>query len=219
MFAAETLKRPFLNRPAPEAEAKALAFEDAALPHLNDLFRTAARLLGNPTEAEDIVQETYLLAWKSFDRFEPGTDCRAWLFTIMFNAIRHHRRRWFDRSVTGEMAEILEETVRYTPPVPEELTDQDVLSALDGIPPEFRAVVLLADVQEFSYREIADILKVPLGTVMSRLSRGRQLLRIALAELARSYGLKNAFLASSRQAQQNSSANREYSFDLPPLCE
>ncbi len=200
MIAADTLKRAFVNRSALEAVAKGQEFEAAALPHLNDLFRTATRLLGSSTEAEDIVQETYLLAWKSFDRFEPGTDCRAWLFTITFNAVRHYRRRWFDRRVTGETAQILEETASYTSPVPEELTDQDVLLALDGIPPEFRAVVLLADVQEFSYKEIAAILRVPMGTVMSRLSRGRQLLRIALGELARSYGLKKAFLESSRQA-------------------
>jgi RNA polymerase sigma-70 factor, ECF subfamily len=165
-------------------------FEAEALGHLNDLYRAARRLLGSPTEAEDVVQETYLLAWRSFDRFEPGTSCRAWLFTILFNALRHYRRKWFDRTVTGETAAILEDGLRYTPPVPEELTDEDVLAALDGIPPDFRAVVLLADVQEFSYKEIADILKVPMGTVMSRLSRGRQLLRSTLAELARSYGLK-----------------------------
>ena len=200
MTGLQTIKRVFPIRLAVDPEAKAQEFEAAALPHLNDLFRTATRLLGSPTEAEDVVQETYLLAWKSFDRFELGTDCRAWLFTIMFNAVRHYRRRWFDRRVTGEAAEILEETVSYTPPVPEELTDQDVLSALDGIPPEFRAVVLLADVQDFSYKEIAGILRVPMGTVMSRLSRGRQLLRIALGDLARSYGLKKAFLESSQHA-------------------
>jgi RNA polymerase sigma-70 factor (ECF subfamily) len=199
MIAADTLNRAFLNRSALEGEAKAQEFEAAALPHLNDLFRTAARLLTSSTEAEDIVQETYLLAWKSFDRFEPGTNCRAWLFTIMFNVVRHYRRRWFDRRVTAETAEALEEAVTYIPPVPEELTDQDVLSALDGIPPEFRAVVLLADVQEFSYKEIAGILQVPVGTVMSRLSRGRALLRAALCDVAQCYGLKKAFLENSRQ--------------------
>jgi RNA polymerase sigma-70 factor (ECF subfamily) len=167
-------------------------FEAEALGHLNDLYRAARRLLGSSTEAEDVVQETYLLAWKSFDRFEPGTNCRAWLFTILFNAIRHDRRKWFGRSVPWETDAILEDGTRYTPPVPEELTDEDVLAALDGIPPDFRAVVLLADVQEFSYKEIADILKVPMGTVMSRLSRSRQLLRSALVDLARSYGLKKA---------------------------
>ena len=200
MTAAQTLTRVFLKRPAADPEAKAQEFEAAALPHLNDLFRTATRLLGNSTEAEDIVQETYLLAWKSFDQFEPGTNCRAWLFTIMFNAVRHYRRRCFDRRVTGETAQILEETVRYTPPVPEELTDQDVLSALDGIPPEFRAVVLLADVQEFSYKEIAQILRVPMGTVMSRLSRGRALLRATLSDVARSYGLQKAAQEGTRGA-------------------
>ena len=200
MIAADTLKRAFLNRSALAAEAKAHEFEAEALPHLNDLFRTATRLLGTSTEAEDIVQETYLLAWKSFDRFEPGTDCRAWLFTIMFNAIRHYRRKWFDRRVTDDTDEVLENTLTYTPSVPEHISDEDVLSALDAIPSDFRAVVLLADVQEFSYKEIADILKVPMGTVMSRLSRGRQLLRSALADVARSYGLKNTSLEGSQQA-------------------
>src|SRR5215469_16494024 len=107
------------------ATNRAERFEAEALTHLNDLYRTARRLLGSTTEAEDIVQETYLLAWKSFDRFEAGTNCRAWLFTIMFNAVRHYRRRWFDRRVTGETAEVLEETLSYTPPIPEELSDQD----------------------------------------------------------------------------------------------
>lgn len=199
MTGLQTMKRVF-SRPAVDTEAKAQEFEAAALPHLNDLFRTAARLLGNPTEAEDVVQETYLLAWKSFDRFKPGTDCRAWLFTIMFNAVRHYRRRWFDRRVTGETAAVVEEIVSYTPPVCEELTDREVLSALDGIPPEFRAVVLLADVQEFSYKEIAEILRVPMGTVMSRLSRGRGLLRTALSDLARSYGMNTSAQEHSGQA-------------------
>jgi len=189
MIAADTLRRVLLSGLAIDPEAKAQQFETAALPHLNDLFRTATRLLGNPTEAEDIVQETYLLAWKSFDRFEPGTDCRAWLFAIMFNAVRHYRRKWFDRKVTGGADEILENSLAYAPPVPEEISDEDILSALDAIPGDFRAVVLLADVQEFSYKEIAAILKVPVGTVMSRLSRGRGLLRTALGDLARSYGI------------------------------
>lgn len=189
MIAADTLKRVFVSRPAIDPGAKAHQFETAALPHLNDLFRTATRLLGNPTEAEDIVQETCLLAWKSFDRFELGTDCRAWLFTIMFNALRHYRRKWFDRRVTRENDDVLESSLMYIPPVPEQVSDEEVLAALDGIPADFRAVVLLADVQEFSYKEIAGILKVPIGTVMSRLNRGRALLRATLAGLARSYGI------------------------------
>ena len=199
MIIADALKGDLVCRATTGPKARTALFETTALPHLNDLFRTAARLLGNRTEAEDIVQETYLLAWKSFDRFDPETDCRAWLFTIMFNAIRHHRRKWFNRMVTGATDEVLEQTLTYIPPIPEELQDADVLSALDGMPEHFRAVVLLADVQEFSYREIAGMLEVPVGTVMSRLSRGRGLLRVALADLARTYGTNEPLAEESRQ--------------------
>jgi RNA polymerase sigma-70 factor, ECF subfamily len=144
-------------------------FESVALPHLQDLFRTAARLLGSASDAEDLVQETYLHAWKSFHRFQPGTNCRAWLFKILFHRI----------------------LLAFEPPVPEHLSDEDVLSTLEKIPPDFREVVLLADVQEFSYKEIADVLRIPVGTVMSRLSRGRKMLRTELADFAHSRGIKN----------------------------
>jgi RNA polymerase sigma-70 factor (ECF subfamily) len=166
-------------------------FEAVALPHLNDLFRTARRLLGEQAAAEDVVQEVYLQAWKSFHRFERGTNCRAWLFTILFNAVHHYWRKSAG-SVASEGDEDLEEKLRYTPPVPETLTDEEVLAALDRIPPDFRAVVLLADVEEFSYKEVAGILKIPVGTVMSRLSRARKLLRDELAAVAQSYGIKKA---------------------------
>jgi RNA polymerase sigma-70 factor, ECF subfamily len=189
-----------LEQPDTYSQAKRQSFETVALPHLNDLFRTATRLLSSQTEAEDIVQETYLSAWKSFSRFEPGTDCRAWLFTIMFNAIRQHRRKWLDRKAARDTDEVLGDTLTYTPPVPEELTDEQVLLALDAIPQQFRAVLLLADVQEFSYKEVAEILKVPVGTVMSRLSRGRELLRARLVDLARSYGINTSRQESSPQA-------------------
>lgn len=166
-------------------------FEAAALPHLNDLFRTAASLLGDRTEAEDLVQETYLQAWKSFHRFEPGTNCRAWLFKILFHRLHHHRRKWFRlRLATSE--DTLEETLQYEPPVPESLSDEEVLAALDKIPEDFRDVLLLADVEEFSYKEVAAALDIPMGTVMSRLSRGRRLLRVELAGLAASMGIKKA---------------------------
>jgi RNA polymerase sigma-70 factor (ECF subfamily) len=190
MVSADTFKSSsVLEKSSMHSQAETQTFETVALPHLNDLFRTATRLLSSPTEAEDIVQETYLSAWKSFSRFESGTDCRAWLFTIMFNAIRQYRRKWLDRKVCGDADEVLGDALTYTAPVPEELTDEQVLFALDTIPQQFRAVLLLADVQEFSYKEVAAILKVPVGTVMSRLSRGRELLRARLADLARSYGI------------------------------
>ena len=92
-------------------------------------------------------------------------NCRAWLFTILFNAVHHYWRKWAG-SAASEGDEDLEEKLRYTPPVPETLTDEEVLAALDRIPPDFRAVVLLADVEEFSYKEVAGILKIPVGTVM-----------------------------------------------------
>jgi len=165
-------------------------FEKAALPHLHDLYRTAARLLGDSTKAEDIVQDVYLQAWKSFDRFEPGTNCRAWLFKILINTMHHFRRKWFNVRTVADSEEVLEQTVASAAPVSEHLTDEEILRALDGLPLDYRAVVLLADVEEFSYKEIAATLHVPIGTVMSRLSRGRKLLREQLSGVARAYGIR-----------------------------
>lgn len=159
-------------------------FETEALPHFDDLCRTAHRVIGDRSQAEDLVQETYLQAWKSFHRFEPGTNCRAWLFKILFHVIHHHRRKWFSAKFVQEGEELLEETLVYEPPVPETLTDEDILVALDRVPEHFREVLLLVDVQEFSYKETAEMLKLPIGTIMSRLSRGRNLLRIQLSQPA-----------------------------------
>ncbi len=160
------------------------------MPHLADLYRTASFLLRDLHEAEDLIQETYLEAWKSFHRFELGTNCRAWLFKIMFHRLHHLRRRLVktSRVITIDTPERQAELVAE-PVVPQEILDEDVLKALEKVAVEFREVVLLADVEEFSYKEIAETLKIPLGTVMSRLSRGRKLLRQELAEVARSYGI------------------------------
>jgi len=158
-------------------------FETEALPHIQDLFRTAVSILGNRTEAEDAVQEVYLQAWKSFQRFTPGTNCRAWLFGILFHVISHQRRKWLSRFVLRE-PKTFEDSTPYTPPVPEQLTDNELLSAFRKLPQQFAEVVMLADVHEFSYREIQQSLGIPIGTVMSRLSRGRQLLRAQLAHRA-----------------------------------
>jgi RNA polymerase sigma-70 factor (ECF subfamily) len=149
-------------------------------------------MTGDRGRAEDVVQEVYLQAWKSFHRFTPGTNCRAWLFKILMNILHHDRRKWFSLRSMQPAGKDVEDTLMYAPPVPEKLTDQEVLTALDRVPTEFRAVILLADVEEFSYKEIAQVLQIPVGTVMSRLSRGRKLLREMLAGLARSYGIGNA---------------------------
>ncbi len=164
-------------------------FEAAALPHLNDIYRTAVRLLGGATGADDVVQDVYLQAWKSFDQFELGTNCRAWLFKILFHTMHHYRRKWLNIRMVHESEEILEHATAGGPPIPEHLTDEEMLAALAEVPQDFRAVVLLVDVEEFSYKEAAGILNTPIGTVMSRLSRGRRLLRERLAGVAQSYGI------------------------------
>ncbi len=165
-------------------------FETAAMPHLNDLYRTALRVIGSSSEAEDLVQETYLQAWKSFERFEPGTNCRAWLFKILFHVIHHHRRKSYRISYLGEAETILENTLVYEAPIPQHLSDEDILLGLQKIPEHYRKVVLLADVEEFSYKEIAETLTIPVGTVMSRLNRGRSQLRGHLAGVAQEYGIQ-----------------------------
>ena len=164
-------------------------FQTEAMPHLNDIFRTATRILGDRARAEDVAQEVFLQAWKSFERFETGTNCRAWLFKILFHCVNHHRRKWFRFPMLKETEEFIEANLVASEPVPEQLTDQEILNALEKIPVDYRSVVLLVDVEEFAYKEAAGILSVPIGTVMSRLSRGRKLLREQLVEVAKSYGI------------------------------
>jgi RNA polymerase sigma-70 factor (ECF subfamily) len=167
-------------------------FEAAAMPHFADLYRTAKWLAQNSAEAEDLVQEVFLEAWKSFHRFEAGTNCRAWLFKIMFHRLHHFRRRWIKASKVNAFDGLEQDNIAAASPVPDQIRDEDILLALEKVPVEFREVVLLADVQEFSYKEVADVMKIPVGTVMSRLSRGRKLLRQELPGVARSYGIRTA---------------------------
>ena len=165
-------------------------FEAAAMPHLADLYRSACFLVRNSSDAEDLVQEVYLEGWKSFHRFETGTNCRAWLFKIMFHRLHHFRRRLIKNSkVVANVDPVEEGNLVAEPPVPQDIRDEDILLALEKVPLEFREVVLMADVEDFSYKEIAGTLNIPIGTVMSRLSRGRRVLREGLAEVARTYGI------------------------------
>jgi RNA polymerase sigma-70 factor, ECF subfamily len=183
---------------APVALSAEDRFQAEAMPHLNDIFRTASRVLGDRARAEDVAQEVFLQAWKSYDKFETGTNCKAWLYKILFHCVNHHRRKWFRFPLLKDTEEFLEANLAYLPPVAERLTDAEILTALDKMPVDYRAVVLLVDVEEFAYKEASEILAIPIGTVMSRLSRGRKLLREQLASVAHSYGIG---IAGERRAQ------------------
>ena len=173
-------------------------FEGVALVHLDLLYRAALRLTHNRAEAEDLVQETWLRALRHFDQFDPGSNCRAWLLTILRNAFLNRVRREgreileSDMAATEAGAARLEEA-SVARSSPEEDFFQTVLHgdvdrALKTLPLPFRLVVTLADLEGLTYKEIAQVLDCPIGTVMSRLSRARQLLRKELVTLAREHG-------------------------------
>jgi RNA polymerase sigma-70 factor (ECF subfamily) len=168
-------------------------FEAEAMKHLDDLFRTAKRLTMNQIDAEDLVQETFMQAWKSFAQYEIGTNCRAWLYKILFNKYDHHRRKKYNQAkYIQEADDLIFLSAAYHAPIPENLTDSQVLAALDKLPEHYRSVVLLADVHEFDYKEVAEVLEIPIGTVMSRLSRARTQLKKSLAKVADEYGILKA---------------------------
>src|SRR3954468_12842830 len=156
------------------------AFEAEALASLDSLYRAALRLTRVPADAEDLVQETYLKAFRSADTFEPGTNLRAWLFTILHNTARN--RVAIDSEIVDRAADAPPPGSRASAvDTPETLLLRETLApelqaAIDELPEQFRQAVWLRDVEEFSYAEIATMLSVPVGTVMSRISRGRHLL-------------------------------------------
>ena len=159
------------------AEGRWSVFEQEVLPHIDPLFRLAMWFERDRSEAEDLVQETLQRALESFHRYTPGTNCRAWLIAILQH-VRLNRRRAKGRSpLVSDPDDRLAGTVPFVPPVPQDLTDEEVLAALDRIPLQYQEVVLLSDVHELTYKEIAAAIGVPIGTVMSRLHRGRSLLR------------------------------------------
>jgi RNA polymerase sigma-70 factor (ECF subfamily) len=172
----------------PEADARTrAAFEAEALASVDSLYRTALRLTRVPADAEDLVQETYLKAFRAADQFAPGTNLRAWLFTILHNTARNRARDRARESVTvdSDAVDQAADAPSYglSTPVatPEALLLRETLTpelqaAVDELPEAFRQAVWLRDVEEFSYAEIADMLNIPVGTVMSRISRGRRML-------------------------------------------
>ena len=157
-------------------------FETEALGHLDSLYGTALRLTRDPSDAEDLVQDTYLKAFRFARSFEEGTNLKAWLFTILHNTYRN-RLRQGSRDPVDVDSEVVDHAAADAgrAPSPEEVLlratiDQDLQTALDALPEQFREAVWLRDVEELTYQEIATALDVPIGTVMSRISRGRRLL-------------------------------------------
>lgn len=182
------------------------AFTREAVPHLDALYATALRLTRNDGDAQDLIQETMLKAYRYFDRYEPGTNCKAWLFKIMTNTFINRYRKAQKRKeflIDDESRPIQERAVAPAEnPMHQHFGDQDAMffklfsdevkTALEEIPVDFRMVVLLADLQDFAYKEIAEIMDCPIGTVMSRLYRGRRMLQARLEDYARGAGYISA---------------------------
>lgn len=164
-------------------------FELEAMPLMEDVFRVAMWLARDVSEAEDLTQETYIQAFKSFHRYENGTNCKAWLIKILYHLNSKRLRKINRFQLVENQEEIINETLIFEPVISQDITDKSVLKALKKIPRLYSQVIVLADVEDFAYREISLILRVPIGTVMSRLHRGRKLLRDELSEYAKSFGL------------------------------
>jgi RNA polymerase sigma-70 factor (ECF subfamily) len=171
-------------------EEQKRVFQELLVPELPALFRTALRMTRNREDAEDLVQEAITKAFAAFDRFEEGTNFRAWIFKILTNTFINNYYRLRDRQKAPSLEEMEDETSfqpSFEGVTPEEallntLTREDILRAIESLPLEFRAVVVLTLVEGFSYKETAEILDIPIGTVMSRLHRGRKLLQKLLWE-------------------------------------
>lgn len=187
------------DRPTQERE-KRRSFEKEALPHMDALLRTALRMTKNQNDAEDLVQETFAKAYRFWDKFEQGSNCRAWLFKIMTNIfINEYRSK--SRAPMAVNVDDIDDNFLYgqlsqLPPEdnPEQqlfakIFDDDVKKAIEELPDDFRMVVILSFLEGFSYQEIAEIADLQLGTVKSRLHRGRKLLQKKLYD----YALRNGF--------------------------
>ncbi len=175
-------------------------FEDEALPHLDSLYTMAIRLARNPDDANDLLQETVLRAYRFFHQFESGTNCRAWMLTILFNNFRNGYRKSsreqpassaeeFERKVEGESLRTDQAGSNPEAMLSGQGMEGEVETALAALPEEFREAIVLVDIEELSYQEVSGVLNIPIGTVKSRVSRGRAMLRETLASFAKERGI------------------------------
>ncbi len=175
-------------------------FEETALPLAGVLLRVARRLTGRPDDAEEVVQETFLRSYRTFENFEPGSNCKAWLFTILYSIVNNRYRKSSRRAVETSLPELEETEPKWLESdawgshhellrsLDEHRVSAEIIDAFAGLPPAARMIVLLVDVEDLSYEEVSQVLDCPVGTVSSRLYRARKHLFESLAPLARRHG-------------------------------